>query len=219
MELDFGIPRYYQTDSLVTGLDLLDQSPAKNSSKGYDMFANWLYAREQSCESNDSHIINAFKNVTVDYLRDRIGSKRYNCTFTITLDLKKKNLSDLKNDYMKQWRHIKQTMRVNMGTYNYQFYMIPELTERGIIHAHGVICFRALSYDDYEFDRVRWTRKIKLKCGKCIQWTRINDLYNSYMPTESNIMIRRKQSFNNWITNYCHKNDLRKKIGHCNMME
>lgn len=211
MELDFGFTS--------RGLDTLDQSPAKNSSTGYNMFAQWLYAREQSCESNDSHIINAYKNITVEYLRDKIGTRKFNCTFTLTLDLKKKNNFSLKNDYMAQWRHVKQTMRQYMGTYSYRFYMIPELTKRGIIHAHGIIMFTADNYDDYEYDRVRWTRKMKLKLGRSIQWTRINDLYNSYMPTESNVKIRRAQSFNNWITNYCHKGDLRKKIGHCNMME
>lgn len=210
MELDFGFG--------TKAIDSLDQIAAKNSSKGYDIFHKWAFAREQSCESNDSHIINAFKNVTIDYLREKIGSKRYNCTFTLTLDLQKRALYDLRNDYKAQWRHLKQQMRIYMGTYNYQFYMIPELTKRGIVHAHGIIKFRAQNYDDYEYDRIRWVRKMKLKVGKYVQWTRINDLYNSYMPTESNVTIRKQQSLALWIK-YCHKEDLRNRIGHCNMME
>lgn len=212
MELDFGFSG--------KAIDSLDQIAAKKiSTEDFTLFNAWLYAREQTAETSDSHLINAFKNVTVDYLRDKIGTRKFNCTFTLTLDLKKRSLSDLRNDHIKQWRHLKQQMRAHMGTYNYRYYMIPEYTKRGVVHAHGIICFNSPTYDDYQYDRSRWVRKMKLKVGQFIQWTRINDLYNSYMPTETNVTVRRNQTFSNWIDNYCHKTNLRKKLGHSNMME
>jgi len=104
-----------------------------------------------------------------------------------------------------------------MGTYKYRYYMIPEYTKRGVVHSHGVISFNVDTYDDYCYERARWVRKMSLKVGRSIQWTRVNDLYKPYMPTESNRKIRVKQTFENWIVNYCHKSNVRKKLGHSNM--
>lgn len=213
MELDFG--------TRWSAIDSLDQIAAKKSKKEeFSLFNAWAYAREQTAESSDSLLINAFKNVTVDYLREKIGTKKFNCTCTVTLDLKKSALRNLRNDHTAQWRHLKQQMRAHMGTYNYRFYIIPEYQKRnGIVHAHGIICFNSPTYDDYCYDRSRWVKKMSIKCGRMIQWTRINDLYHPYMPTETNKVVRRKQTFAKWINDYCHKDTTRLKLGHCNMME
>lgn len=213
MELDFG--------TRWSAIDSLDQIAAKkNHEEDFSLFNAWAYAREQTAETSDSCLINAFKNITVDYLRNKIGTKKFNCTITVTLDLKKRALNHLRNDYSAQWRHIKQQMRAHMGTYNYRYYIIPEFMKKsGIIHAHGIICFNSATYDDYCLDRSRWVKKIALKCGRSIQWTRINDLYNPYMPTESNCKIRKQQRFDHWINNYCHKANTRLQLGHSNMME
>lgn len=208
MELDFG--------TRWSAIDSLDQIAAKKSNTVDNLFTTWVNAQNNAV---DSATIDTFNEVTVDYLREKIGTKKFNCTFTLTLDLTKRALSDLRNDHIQQWRHLKQQMRAHMGTYSYRYYMIPEYTKRGVVHAHGIICFNSATYDDYQYDRARWVRKMKLKVGKFIQWTRINDLYQSYMPTESNVTVRRNQTFSNWINNYCHKSNVRKNLGHSNMME
>lgn len=190
-----------------------------DSEEDFSLFNAWVHARELTAETQDSRLLCAFKNVTLDYLRERIGTTKFNVTFTLTLDLSKQQLSHLKNDYKKQWRHIKQQMRCFAGTYAYRYYMIPEFTKRGIIHAHGVIKFTSETYDDYQYDRSRWVRKMALKVGRKIQWTRINDIWNPYMPTESNVLIRKMQTFAHWIEDYCHKSTLRKRLGHDNQME
>lgn len=192
---------------------------AEEEEEDFSLFNAWLHARELTAETRDSRLLCAFKNVTLDYLREKIGTKKFNCTFTLTLDLSKQGLYPLKNDYKKQWRHIKQQMRCFMGTYSYRYYMIPEYTKRGVVHAHGVIKFNSETYDDYCYDRTRWVRKMALKVGRNIQWTRINDIHKPYMPTESNVKIRKMQTFAHWIDGYCHKSNLRKRLGHSNQME
>lgn len=195
-------------------------SPAKNfSHDGKSLFDLWHESRCKAEHCEDSRVINVFKEVTLSYLRERIGTKRFNCTFTLSLDLSKRALSSLRNDHLAQWRHIKQQMRAHMGTYKYRYYMIPEYTKRGVVHSHGVICFNVNTYDDYCYERARWVRKMANKVGRSIQWTRINDLHKPYMPTESNRTVRTKQTFSNWIVNYCHKSNVRKKLGHSNMMD
>lgn len=213
MELDFG--------TRWSAIDSLDQIAAKkNHEDDFTLFNAWAFAREQTADTSDSCLVDAFKKVTVNYLREKIGTKRFNCTITITLDLKKKHLRECKNNYTKQWRHIKQQMRAHMGTYNYRYYIIPEFHKKsGNVHAHGIICFNSPTYDDYCLDRARWVKKIHLKCGSFLQWTRINDLYNPYMPTETNCKVHAKQTFSHWIDNYCHKTNLRLQLGHSNMME
>jgi len=214
MELDFGFSG--------KAIDSLDQIAAKkNNLEDFSLFNAWALAQERTVNQSDSCIINTFKKVTVNYLREKIGTKRFNCTITITLDIKgKRALHHLRNDYLKQWRHIKQQMRAHMGTYNYRYYIIPEFQKRsGVIHAHGIICFNSDTYDDYCLDRARWVKKMHLKCGRSIQWTRINDLYQPYMPTETNCKVRTKQTFSHWINNYCHKENTRLQIGHSNQME
>ena len=218
---------YQKTITLFSNLlseqssDPLDQNSAKFSSQRYEIFNKWQKMNHifaELSDVDDDSTINVFNSVTIDYLRNRIGTRKFNCTFTVTLDLSKKKLYKMKNDYIQQWRHLKNTMRQFQGTYNYQYYMVPELTKRGVIHGHGIIVFRAQNYDDYEYDRIRWVRKLKLKCGRSVQWTRINDIHNSYMPTESNVSIRRAQSLEKWIE-YIHKGNLRTRIGHANQME
>lgn len=193
-------------------------SPAENyPDSGKTLFDLWHESRCKAAQSEDSTTINCFKEVTLNYIRESIGTKRFNCTFTLSLDLNKRALSSLRNDHIAQWRHIKQQMRAHMGTYKYRYYMIPEYTKRGVVHSHGVISFNCDTYDDYCYERARWVRKMSLKVGRSIQWTRVNDLYKPYMPTESNRKIRVKQTFENWIVNYCHKSNVRKKLGHSNM--
>lgn len=196
---------------------------ATNPNTLYLDWAKWSNKMDQIqehvnlLEEKDSTILNTFKSVTLDYLRERIGSRKFLYSFTITLDLRKRALSSLRNDFLSQWSHIKRTMRCFMCTYNYIYYMVPELTKRGIIHAHGIILFRAKDFDQMSYDRSRWVRKLKLKCGNCMQWTRVNNLYNSYVPTESNVLVRRPQKLSNWI-DYIHKGNLKHYIGHSNMM-
>jgi len=212
MELDFGLKQ-------SSPLDQIAAKKNNNSEDEFSLFAAWVYAREKTAESQDSHLISAFKNITVEYLRDKIGTRKFNCTFTLTLDLSKKQNRHLKNDHIKQWQKIKNQMREHAGSYNYRYYMIPEYTKRGIVHAHGVIMFTSDTYDGYQYDRSRWVRKMSIKLGRNIQWTRVNDLYNPYMPTETNKTVRAHLTFRHWIDEYCHKNALRKRLGHANLME
>ncbi len=208
----------------------LDQTAQENHSSAANgrMLLDWHTMANkvsQACDYDlndngniDSTVFNKFKTVTLAYLRDKIGTRKFLYSFTLTLDLRKRSLTSLRNDFHAQWLHLRRMMRATMSTYNYVYYMVPELTKRGVIHSHGIILFRALDFDQMSYDRSRWVRKIKLKCGNSLQWTRINDLYKSYTPTESNVSVRRPQKLSKWI-DYIHKSNLKKHIGHSNMME
>lgn len=153
-------------------------------------------------------------SVTLDTLRELVDGPGYTYTWTITLDTKKKKYkTELVNDSKRQWRHIKKVLLLHLDKYKYRSIMVPEFHKNDTrVHAHGIIHFRVDNYDDACLQRSKLVKKLHNECGRQIQWTRINQSVGKYMPSESNIKVKEKQTLEGWHT-YLHKHTLRKHYG------
>ena len=153
-------------------------------------------------------------SVTLQSLRDVVDSDGYTYTFTITLDPKRKKFKkELINQPKKQWRHIKKVLLTHVDRYKFRSIMVPEFHKNSTrVHAHGIVHFKVENYDQACLKRSQLVTKLHKECGQEIQWTRINESLNSYMPSESNIKIKEKQSLRTWHK-YMHKDQLRLSYG------
>lgn len=156
----------------------------------------------------------ATDSITLESLREIVDSPGYTYTWTTTLDTKKKKYrTELVNDSRKQWRHIKKVMLLHVDKYKYRSIMVPEFHKNDTrVHAHGIVHFKVDNYDDACLQRSKLVKKLHVECGRMIQWTRINQSVGKYMPSESNVKIKEKQSLEKWHE-YLHKHTLRKHYG------
>lgn len=161
---------------------------------------------------NETNLTLRCDSISLPQLQSLVGNEGYLYSYTLTLDFKKKDIKAMINDIKKQWRFIKRKLVAVLDRYRFRSIMVPELTTSGNVHCHGVILFKDKNYDEMCYRRSVLNRYLSRNLGKCIQWTRINDAYAPYMPTETNIKIRKNQSLKNWHT-YLMKSDLRKKLG------
>lgn len=153
-------------------------------------------------------------SVTLECLQQLVDSDGYTYTFTITLDPKRKKFKkELINQPKKQWKHIKKVLLTHVDRYKFRSIMIPELHSNSTrVHCHGVVHFRVNNYDQMLLKRSQLVTKLHKECGQMIHWTRINESIASYMPTESNIKIKEKQTLKKWHE-YMHKDCLKNVMG------
>ncbi len=182
-----------------------------------------LFSRD-AAESLDQRLPEIFKNgtarkprndsVTLQTLQDIVELPGYTYSFTVTLDRKKPLFKkELINEPKKQWRHIKKVLLTNVDKYRYRSIFAPEFHKNSTcVHAHGIVHFKVDNYDDALYYKAMLVRKLHRECGKMIQWTRINQSVGMYMPIESNVKIKTKQSLQTWHI-YMHKSEIRKKLG------
>jgi len=177
-----------------SGGGLLDQATA-------NFFQNETNLRTLRCDS--------ISLATLQFTLDNGG---YLYSYTLTLDFKKKEIKNMINDIIAQWRYIKRKLVSVVDRYRFRSIFIPELTKSGNVHCHGVILFKDTDYDEMCYRRSVLNRYLSRNLGRSLQWTRINSVTESYLPTETNVKIKTKQCLKTWHK-YLMKSKLRKKLG------
>lgn len=161
---------------------------------------------------NETNLTLKCDSVSLATLQSLVGQGGYLYSYTLTLDFKKKDVKNLINDIKSQWRFIKRKLVSVLDRYRFRSIFVPELTKSGNVHCHGVVLFKDEDYDEMSYRRSVLNRYLSRHLGKALQWTRINDAFESYQPSESNVKIKSKQSLKTWHK-YIMKSKLRKKLG------
>lgn len=137
--------------------------------------------------------------MSLDRIRDRLCSC-FNVEFTLTMSNKLRKLDlELANQSFKS---LLEDFQTYCKKRNYFYYYVLEEHKSGHLHAHGIISYLGILYNDYLLKTASIYKWFSRRGAK-FNWCRINDLFKPYKPSEGNIK-RKSANFKNWYF-YLHK--------------